>query len=80
MKSTQLKKSRRWNSMMLNLKIQGSKGPFTPPSYSHIYKLKVVKEKKIFEKKGIKFELNAKLNETRLDVKKDFEFTNLKCF
>ena len=31
--------------MMLNLKIQGSKGPFTPPSYSHKYKLKVVKEK-----------------------------------
>ena len=45
MKSTQLKKSRRWNSMMWNLKIQGSKGPFTPPSYSHTYKLKVVKEK-----------------------------------
>ena len=45
MKITQLKKSRRWNSMMLNLKIQGSKGPFTPPSYSHKYKLKIVKEK-----------------------------------
>ena len=45
MKSTQLKKSRRWNSMMLNLKIQGSNGPFTPASYSHIYKLSVDKEK-----------------------------------
>ena len=45
MKSTQLKKSRRWNSMMLNLKIQGSNGPFTPASYSHIYKLTVDKEK-----------------------------------
>ena len=45
MKSTQLKKSRRWNSMMWNLKIQGSNGPFTPASYSHIYKLSVDKEK-----------------------------------
>ena len=45
MKSTQLKKSRRWNSMMLNLKVQGSNGPFTPASYSHIYKLSVDKEK-----------------------------------
>ena len=45
MKSTQLKKSRRWNSMMMNLKIQGSNGPFTPSSYSHIYNLTVEKEK-----------------------------------
>ena len=44
LKSTQLKKSRKWNSMMLNLKIQGSKGPFTPPSYSHIYRISTVKE------------------------------------
>ena len=45
MKSTQLKKSRKWNSMMMQLRIQGSKGAFNPPSYSHIYKLTVTKEK-----------------------------------
>ena len=31
--------------MMMNLKIQGSNGPFTPASYSHIYNLPVEKEK-----------------------------------
>ena len=41
MKATQLKKSRKWNSMLLNLKIKNSKGvSFTPPSYSHYYLLK----------------------------------------
>jgi len=45
MKATQLKKSRKWNSMMLNLVIPGSKGPFNPPSFSHMYKLTVLKEK-----------------------------------
>jgi len=45
MKATQLKKSRKWNSMLLNLKIKNSKGvSFTPPSYSHYYLLKTVKE------------------------------------
>ena len=42
MKATQRKVSRKWNSMMLGLKLQGKNGPFTPPSYSHIYKLKTV--------------------------------------
>ncbi len=45
MKSTQLKKSRKWNSMMLNVKLKGKSGLFTPPSYSHFYRLKAVKEK-----------------------------------
>ena len=50
MKSTQLKKSRKWNSMMLNIRIPGSNGPFNPPSFSHMYKLKVKKEDKpLFE-------------------------------
>jgi hypothetical protein len=39
MKSTQLKVSRKWNSMMMGLKMQGKNGLFTPPTYSHIYKL-----------------------------------------
>ena len=42
MKSTQLKVSRKWNSMMMGLKLQGANGLFTPPTYSHIYKLSTV--------------------------------------
>ena len=42
MKATQLKVSRKWNSMMMGIKLQGQKGLFTPPTYSHIYKLKTV--------------------------------------
>ena len=42
MKATQLKVSRKWNSMMMGLKMQGKNGLFTPPTYSHIYKLSTV--------------------------------------
>ena len=42
MKSTQLKISRKWNSMMMGIKMQGKNGLFTPPTYSHIYNLKTV--------------------------------------
>ena len=42
MKATQLKVSRKWNSMMLGIKMQGKNGLFTPPTYSHIYNLKTV--------------------------------------
>ena len=42
MKSTQLKVSRKWNSMMLGIKMQGKNGLFTPPTYSHIYRLSTV--------------------------------------
>ena len=42
MKSTQLKVSRKWNSMMMGLRMQGKNGLFTPPTYSHIYNLKTV--------------------------------------
>ena len=42
MKSTQLKVSRKWNSMMMGLKMQGKNGLFTPPTYSHIYNLKTI--------------------------------------
>ena len=43
MKGTQLKVSRKWNSMMMGIKMQGKNGLFTPPTYSHIYNLKTVK-------------------------------------
>ena len=44
MKSTQLKKSRKWNSMISSLTMQGKNGPFTPPRFSHVYHLKSVSE------------------------------------
>lgn len=44
MKATQLKKSRKWNSMMMTTKLMGKAGPFTPPSFSHIYRLTTNKE------------------------------------
>ena len=42
MKSTQLKISRKWNSMMAGIKMKGKNGMFTPASFSHEYKLKTV--------------------------------------
>lgn len=44
MSSTQLKKSRRWNSLMAQIKLRGPNGMFTPPTYSHRYRLKTVPE------------------------------------
>lgn len=44
MTSTQLKKSRTWNSLMGNVRLQGSNGPFTPPSFASMYKLTTVYE------------------------------------
>ena len=44
MKSTQLKKSRKWNSMMQSVKMSGKNGMFTPPMYSQLYRLTTVSE------------------------------------
>jgi|TARA_Y100000114_G_scaffold156469_1_gene183739 hypothetical protein len=44
MKSTQLKISRKWNSMMQSIKLKGKNGLFTPASFSHIYNLKTVQQ------------------------------------
>ncbi|MAC50918.1 MAG: hypothetical protein CME31_00070 [Gimesia sp.] len=45
MTGTQLKKSKRWNSMMASLKIKGADGGlFTPATFSHKYKLTAVPE------------------------------------
>ena len=46
MYSTQLKKSRVWNTMMRNIVVKGPKGPFNPPSFSHMYRLTTVGETK----------------------------------
>ena len=46
MSSTQLKKARRWNSMMMGLKVPHPNGTMvTPASFSHKYKIKTVAEK-----------------------------------
>ena len=39
MKSTQLKISRKWNSMMAGIRLKGKNGLFTPASFCHIYRL-----------------------------------------
>jgi hypothetical protein len=44
MKSTQLKRSRKWNSMIQSRTMVGKNGPFLPPRFSHIYELKSVGE------------------------------------
>lgn len=44
MKSTQLKKSRKWNSMAMSVKMPGKNGLYTPPIYSQIYRLTTVAE------------------------------------
>ena len=44
MKSTQLTKSRKWNSMMMSVKLQGRNGLFTPAIYSQIYRLTTTAE------------------------------------
>jgi hypothetical protein len=44
MKSTQLKISRKWNSMMQSIKMKGKNGLFTPASFSHVYQLKTVQQ------------------------------------
>jgi hypothetical protein len=42
MSSSQGKISRKWNSMMKSISFDGKNGPFTPPPFSHIYKLSSV--------------------------------------
>ena len=44
MKSTQLKISRKWNSMMAGIKMKGKNGMFTPASFSHTYQLRTVQQ------------------------------------
>lgn len=42
MSSSQGKISKKWNSMMMSITLDGQKGPYTPPSFSHMYKIKSV--------------------------------------
>ena len=47
MKATQLKISKKWNTMMMSIKMRGKDGLFTPPTYSHIYRLKTVQQSNV---------------------------------
>ena len=42
MSSSQGKVSRKWNSMMMSISLDGKNGPYTPPSFSHAFKLTTV--------------------------------------
>ena len=42
MSSSQGKISRKWNAMMMSISLNGKNGVYTPPSFSHIYKIKTV--------------------------------------
>ena len=42
MSSSQGKISRKWNSMMMSISLDGKNGAYTPPSFSHSYKLTTV--------------------------------------
>ena len=42
MSSSQGKISRKWNSMMMSITMDGKNGPYTPPSFSHVYKLSTI--------------------------------------
>ena len=42
MSSSQGKVSRKWNSMMMSITLDGKNGPYTPPSFSHKYKINSV--------------------------------------
>ena len=42
MSSSQGKISRKWNSMMMSISLDGKNAPYTPPSFSHSYKLTTV--------------------------------------
>ena len=42
MSSSQGKVSRKWNSMMKSITLDGEQGPYTPPSFSHVYMLSSV--------------------------------------
>ena len=58
MKSTQLKVSRKWNSMMQSIQLEGKNGLYNPASFSHVYKLKTVK---LTNNKGTWFGWEVKL-------------------
>ena len=67
MSSTQGKVSRNWNSMMKSITLDGKNGPYTPPSFSHIYKLtSVLNTGKGIQWYGFKVEKVGMLEDAKL--------------
>ena len=67
MSSTQGKVSRNWNSMMESITLDGKNGPYTPPSFSHIYKLtSVLNTGKGIQWYGFKVEKVGMLEDAKL--------------
>lgn len=59
--STQIKKSKRWMSRIQGIEMRNAQGkPFNPPSFSHVYRLKAVKEE---NSKGSWWGLDIELEE-----------------
>jgi hypothetical protein len=77
--STQIVKSRKWMTQMNAIKLKGERGPFTPPTFSHLYHLTTVSESN--DKgawKGIKVEMKRILggeegDEYLYNAAKDFQ-------
>ena len=64
LKSTQLKKSRKWMSMIMSRQMSGKNGRFTPPMYSHIYTLKTLPEENSKGKwHGVEMSLNGQVED-----------------
>ncbi len=65
--STQIRNSKHWMSRIQGLEVIGSKGPYTPASYSHIYELKAIDEKKGENKwKGYGFNIIGPVTDSSL--------------
>ena len=63
MKSTQLKKSKALNTMVMSQVLIGAKGPFNPPRFAYIYNFKIVPEENDYGKwHGWSISLDRMLN------------------
>jgi hypothetical protein len=67
MYSTQLKKSRMWNTTMRRIMFSGPQGPYNPPTYSHMYRMTTVGETKdTYDWYGWKIVVEKKLDNVEL--------------
>ena len=67
--STQIKKSRMWMTKMNSIKLDGQRGKFTPPSYSHVYRLTSTLESNDRGSwRGVEAKLERVLNDTEQAV------------
>ena len=71
--STQIKKAKTWLTRMQAMKATGPNGRFTPPMYSHVWKITSVQEENALGKyKGYKVDLDSQITDPALfQVAKD---------